>query len=237
MSKLAHVLKHDRRNNGAIGTIIEFAAQDLQSLRKSPSDASKPSLSIRSAQPIEPHSSHLLEARIIRVQRIVKIRCRVESGEHVNDADFLASFGTSIDNTLHLRVERLDVRVRVRARGRDDLRHHDRSLRPLGHDVVDQLAEARVCVFPAVGVAVVGAGVQQDDVGRNAGVGNAVDRAGDLVDDPARVAFVVFVGHGAALHGADVVDFGAGGGQRGEQELAVAIAGGTADAILLFGWS
>lgn len=48
------------------------------------------------------------------------------------------------------------------------------------------------------------------------------------------MALVVFVGHGAALHGADVVDFGAGGRQGGEKELAVAVAGGAANAILLF---
>ena len=67
-------------------------------------------------------------------------------------------------------------------------------------------------VLPAVGVADVGAGVQQDNIWGDASVRDGVDGAGDLVDEPARVAFVVFVGHGAAFHGADVVDFGAGGG-------------------------
>ena len=169
------------------------------------------------------------------MQRIAKIRRRANRREHVNDADLLPSLGTSIDNTLHLRVERLDVVVRVRARGGDNLRHDDCGLRPLGHDIVDQLAEAVMRVFPAVGVAVVGAGVQQDDVGRDAAVGDGVDRAGDLVDHSPWVAFVVFVRHGATLDGADVVDFGAGGGQRGEKKLAVAVARGAADAILIFG--
>lgn len=168
------------------------------------------------------------------MQRIAEIRRRAESREHIHHADLLASFGTRVDDALHLRVERLDVRVRVRARGRDDLGHDDGRLWPLGHDVVDQLAEAVVRVLPAVSVAVVRAGVQQDDVGLDADVGNAVGCAGDLVDKPAWVALVVLVGHGAALHGADVVDFGAGGGQGGEEELAVAVAGGAADAILLF---
>ena len=193
---------------------------------------SKPPLPIRSAQSVEPHSSHLLEPRIVRVQRIVKIRRRVKRRKHVHDANLLPSFGTRVDNSLNLRVERLDIRLRVRVRARDDLRHHNRRLRPLGHDDIDQLAEARVRVFPAVGAAVVGAGMQQDDVGRDAGVGYIVGCAGDLVDHPARVAFIVFVGHGAALYGADVVDFGAGGGEGGEEELAVAVAGGAADAIL-----
>lgn len=40
------------------------------SIAISTSEASKPTLSSRSAQPVEPNSSHLLEARIIRVQRI-----------------------------------------------------------------------------------------------------------------------------------------------------------------------
>jgi hypothetical protein len=192
--------------------VFKFAAKDLQSPRQSPSNHSKPPLSIRSTQPIEPNSSHLLKPRIIRVQRIAQICPRIERRKLIHYADFLASFGTSVDDTLHLRVETLDIRVRVRARRRDDLGHDDGGLRPLGHDVIDKLAEARVRVFPAVGVAVVGAGVQQDDVGRYAGVGDGVDCAGDLVDEPAGVAFVVFVGHGAAFHGADVVDFGAGGG-------------------------
>jgi hypothetical protein len=76
--------------------------------------------------------------------------------------------------------------------------------------------------------------VQKDDVGLDPGVGDGVDCAGDLVDEPAWVALVVIVGHGAALDSADVVDFGAGGGQRGEKELTVAVARGAAEAILLF---
>lgn len=63
--------------------------------------------------------------------------------------------------------------------------------------------------LPAVRVAVIGASVQEDCVGGSADVG---DGAGDLVDRPTGVAFVVFVREGAAAHGADVVDFGAGGG-------------------------
>lgn len=168
------------------------------------------------------------------MQRIAEIRRRAKSREHIHHADLLASVGTSVNDTLHLRVERLNVVVRVRARGRDDLGHDDGSLRPLGHDVIDQLAQAIVCILPAVSVAVVGAGVQQDDIGLDAGVGDTVDRAGDLVDDPAWVTLVVLVRHGAALHGADVVDFGAGGGQRGEKELTIAVTRGATDAILLF---
>jgi hypothetical protein len=37
-----------------------------------------PPLSVRSTQPIEPHSSHLLETRIVRVKSITQIRRRVE---------------------------------------------------------------------------------------------------------------------------------------------------------------
>jgi hypothetical protein len=200
---------------------------------RSLSDNSEPPFSIRSTQAIEPHRSHLLEPRIIRVKSIIKVRRRIKSRKHIHDTNPLPSTHPRINNTLHLRVERLDVRLRVRIRARDDLRNHNRRLRPLGHDNVDQLAEARVRVFPAVRAAVVGAGVQEHDVGLDARVGDAGGCAGDLVDHPARVAFVVFVGHGAALHGADVVDFGAGGGQRGEEELAVAVAGRAADAVLL----
>lgn len=216
------------------------------SIAISTSEASKPTLSIRSAQPIEPTRSHLFKARVVRVQRIAKIRRRAKSRKHIHHADLLASFGTSVNYTLHFRVERLDVVVRVRARGGNDLGHDDGRLRPLGHDVVDQLAETVVRVLPAVSVAVVSAGVQKDDVGLDAGVGDGVYCAGDLVDEPARVALVVLVRHGAALDGADVVDFGAGGGQRGEEKLTVTVAGGATDAILfikrvrailVFGWA
>jgi hypothetical protein len=72
-----------------------------------------------------------------------------------------------------------------------------------------------VCVFPAVSSTIVSTSVQKDDIGLDASISNGVGRAGDLVNDPARVALVVFVGHGAAFHGADVVDFGAGGGEGG----------------------
>ena len=168
------------------------------------------------------------------MQRIAKIRRRAESREHIHHTDLLASFGTSVNNTLHLRVERLDAVVRVRARSEDDFGHDDGSLRPLGHDVIDQLAETAVYVLPAVRVAVVSAGVQKDDVGLDAGVGVGVDRAGDLVNKPAWVALVVLVGHGAALDSADVVDFGAGGGQGVEKKLTTTVARGAADAILLF---
>lgn len=66
--------------------------------------------------------------------------------------------------------------------------------------------------LPAVRVAVVRAGVQQDCGGSSLDVG---DGAGDLVDCPTRVAFVVLVRECAAAHAADVVDFGAGGGEGG----------------------
>ena len=74
--------------------------------------------------------------------------------------------------------------------------------------------------LPAVRVAVVGTGVQEDGVGGSADV---VDCAGDLVDRPAGVAFVVFVREGAAAHAADVVDFGAGGGEGGNEGGAVGV--------------
>lgn len=90
-------------------------------------------------------------------------------------------------------------------------------------------------VFPAISATVVSTSVQQNDVRLDACVRNRSRGARNLVDDPAGVAFVVFVRHGAGFHGADVVDFGAGGGQRGEQELAVGVAGGGADAVLLVG--
>ena len=99
--------------------------------------------------------------------------------------------------TLHLGVERSDVILRVPVRARDDLRHHHRRLRPLRHDIVDQAAQARVRGLPTVSSAVIGAGVQKHDVGADASVGNAVGRARDLIDHPARMTLVVFVGHGA----------------------------------------
>lgn len=134
--------------------------------------------------------------------------------------------------TLHLRVKRLNIRLRVSVRAWNNLSNNHSSLRPLGHHIVDQTAQSGVSSLPAVSSTVVGAGVQQDDVGSDACAGNAVGRAGDLVDHPARVALVVLVGHRARLHRSDVVDFGAGRGQRGEEELAVAVAGGASDAIL-----
>jgi hypothetical protein len=57
-----------------------------------------PPLSVRSTQPIEPHSSHLLIPAIVWVQRIAKIRCRIESAERIHHADFLASIGSRVDN-------------------------------------------------------------------------------------------------------------------------------------------
>ena len=200
-----------------------------------PSDGSEPPTSVRGTHSIEPHSSHLPETRIIRVKSIAKVRGRIESRKHVDDADLLPSISPRVNDTLHLRIERPDVRLRVGVRARDDFRNYDRCLRPLSHDHVDQLAEPRVRVFPAIRATVVGAGVQKHYVGLNAGVGNVVGCAGDLVNHPAWVTLVVFVGHGAALHGADVVDFGAGGGQRGEEEVAIAVARRASNAVLCFG--
>jgi hypothetical protein len=117
--------------------------------------------------------------------------------------------------TLHLRIEAPDVRLRVRVRARDNLRNNHRSLRPLRHNNIDQLAQPRVRVFPAVSSTIVSASVQKDNIGLDARVGDSVGRAGDLVNDPARMALVVFVRHGAALHSTDIVDFGAGGGEGG----------------------
>jgi hypothetical protein len=117
--------------------------------------------------------------------------------------------------TLHLRIEAPDVRLRVRVRARDNLRNNHRSLRPLRHNNIDQLAQPRVRVFPAVSSTIVSASVQKDNIRLDARVGDSVGRAGDLVNDPARVALVVFVGHSAAFYGAHVVDFGASGGEGG----------------------
>jgi hypothetical protein len=59
----------------------------------------EPTPSTRSSQPLEPHCSHLREARIIRVKSIAEVRRSVESGAHIYDTDPLTSIGTSVNNT------------------------------------------------------------------------------------------------------------------------------------------
>jgi hypothetical protein len=172
------------------------------------------------------------------VQVIAQISRRVQSA-HIHNADSLPSIralghntwrGTSTSAnghpniavlpktqktkqnkklTLNLRIETLDVIVSISTLARHDLRHHHRRPRPLRAHNINQFPQPLVRCLPAVRVAIVRSGVQEDCVGRPADVG---DGACDLVDRPARVAFVVFVREGAAAHAADVVDFGAGGG-------------------------
>lgn len=137
-------------------------------------------------------------------------------------------------HTLDFGVERRNITLRVGALARDDLRHQHRRTRPLGRHHIHQLAQPLVRRLPAVRVAVVRSGVQEDGAGSPAYVG---DCAGDLVDRPAWVAFVVFVRERAAAHAADVVYFGAGGCQAGEERGAVGVAGGRADAVLDVGFS
>lgn len=134
--------------------------------------------------------------------------------------------------TLNLGIETLDIVISARTLARHNLRHHHRRPRPLSSHNVYQLPQAFVRRLPTVGVAIVGSGMQEDGVGGSA---DAVDGTGDLVDRPAGVAFVVFVGQSAAAHAADVVYFGAGGGEGGEEGGAVGVAGGGADAVL-GGW-
>jgi hypothetical protein len=117
--------------------------------------------------------------------------------------------------TLHFRVKTLNIRQRIRIRARNNLRNNNCSFRPLRHNNIDQLPQPGVCVFPAVSSTIVSTSVQKDDIGLDASISNGVGRARNLVDDPARVALVVVVGHGAAFHGADVVDFGARRGEGG----------------------
>lgn len=92
-----------------------------------------------------------------------------------------------------------------------------------------------MCVLPAISSAIVSAGVQKDDIGANASVGNAVCCAGDLIDHPARVTLIVLVCHGARLHRADIVGLGAGGAEGIEKKLTVAVGGRGTDAVLLRG--
>lgn len=124
------------------------------------------------------------------------------------------------------------MRLRVGVLRRNDLRHHNGGLRPRSHNLVDEAAEPGVRRLPAVGVAVVGASVQEHDVGLDTSLRDGSDRVGDLVDGPAGVAFVVLVGHGAALHGSDIVDRCSRALEGREEELAVAVAGRAADSIL-----
>ena len=112
-------------------------------------------------------------------------------------------------HTLNPRIEKRNIALRISARARNNLRNQHRRPQPLGGHHVHQLAQALVRGLPAVRVAVVRPGVQEDGAGGPAYVRHC---AGDLVDRPARVAFVVFVRESAAAHAADVVDFGAGVG-------------------------
>jgi hypothetical protein len=105
------------------------------------------------------------------------------------------------------------------------LGQQDLDLRVRDDDVVEQRAQAVGRLGEVVVVEqVVGADVEQDDVGRRVGH-PLVDAVGELGDPPAGVALVVVVGARAVVLRPDEVDGQPGLGQPGAEGRAVAVGG------------
>jgi hypothetical protein len=159
------------------------------------------------------------------VQVIAQLTARVED-VHINNRNF-RSFGDSRRHNSRQRiVESLDVRIETRLPRRNDLSHNDNGIRHSLEDVVQKKSKPPRCVgvwlrCRVSTVEIVRTGMQQDNIGARCKTWG--HDATNLADGVARVALVVFVGHGSGLLVADEVDGVARGLQIGEKALTVAV--------------
>lgn len=180
----------------------------------------------------EPNLGHLVVARIVGVCGIRQVGLlRTVGGVHIHQDDSLLLGGLLPGNLLDLRIHLFHAGLNHGVEVDEERGQDDSGVWGCLPEILKQVVcSASGAVELEISTAVVGASVDDEDVGETAGHGG-LGLGLDLVDEKARPALDVVVLHGAVLARPDHVDGVAAVGEEFVQVVAVAVAGGGALAV------